>query len=121
MTQRDISAVQLAKGAIQAGIRTLLAKTDTLADEVVNVYLAGAFGSYLNIESALSIGLLPEMPKARFIRAGNAAAAGAALTLVSKEERKRAAEIAMQATHIESATDPEFGRLFVESMRFEKR
>jgi uncharacterized 2Fe-2S/4Fe-4S cluster protein (DUF4445 family) len=121
LTQRDISAVQLAKGAIQAGIRTLLAKTDTTADEIVTVYLAGAFGSYLNIDSALSIGLLPETPKARFIRAGNAAAAGAALTLVSKEERKRAAEIAMQATHIESATDPEFGRLFVGSMRFEKR
>lgn len=119
LTQKDISAVQLAKGAIHAAIRALLAKTDTAADEVVEVYLAGAFGSYLNIESALSIGLLPALPKARFIRAGNAAVAGASLALISKEERTRAAAIAQQAHHIEPATDPDFGRLFVRSMRFE--
>jgi uncharacterized 2Fe-2S/4Fe-4S cluster protein (DUF4445 family) len=119
LTQRDISAVQLAKGAIHAGIRMLLAKADTPADAVAEVYMAGAFGSYLNIESALSIGLLPVLPKARFIRAGNAAAAGATLTLVSKAERKRAGEIALEAQHIESATDPQFSRLFVRSMWFE--
>ncbi|MBI5591628.1 MAG: DUF4445 domain-containing protein [Deltaproteobacteria bacterium] len=118
LTQKDISAVQLAKGAIQAGIRTLLAKTATPADEVGDVYLAGAFGSYLNIDSALSIGLLPDLPKARFVRAGNAAVVGAALTLISRQERKRAAEIALRSRHIELATDAQFTRLLVRTMRF---
>lgn len=120
LTQRDISEIQLAKGAIQAGIRTLLVKTDTSVDEVEDVYIAGAFGCCLNIESALSIGLLPAMPKARFIRAGNAAAAGASLTLVSKEERKRAVAIALQAQHVETANDPQFNRFFAQALRFEK-
>ena len=121
ITQQDISEVQLAKGAIQAGIQTLLARTDTLADEVDYVYLAGAFGSHLNINSALSIGLLPDLPKALFIRAGNAAVAGASLALISKDERKRAAAIAMQARHIELAADPQFTRLLARAMRFETK
>ncbi len=119
ITQRDISEVQLAKGAIQAGIQTLLARTDTLADEVDCVYLAGAFGSHLNIDSALSIGMLPDLPKARFIKAGNAAMVGASLALISKDERKRAAAIALKAQHIELAGDPQFTRLMTRAMRFE--
>ncbi len=119
ITQQDISEVQLAKGAIQAGIQTLLARTDTLADEVDCVYLAGAFGSHLNIDSALSIGMLPDLPKARFIKAGNAAMVGASLALISKEERKRAAAIALRAQHVELAGHPQFTRLMARAMRFE--
>jgi len=118
LTQKDISQIQLAKGAIYAGITTLLKKTDTLVEEVNCVYLAGAFGSYLNIQNALSIGLLPNFEKAKFIQAGNAAIAGSSLVLLSKEERDRASAIATQAHHIDLARDPGFSRLFVQAMRF---
>ncbi len=121
LTQRDISEIQLAKGAIQAGIQTLLAKTETRIGDIKEVYLAGAFGFYLNIESAVAIGLFPALPKTRFIQAGNAAIGGACLTLMSDKERKRAAAIANKAQHIETAKDSKFKRRFAQALRLEKR
>lgn len=118
LTQKDISAIQLAKGAIQAGIRNLLLKTGTREDEVVAIYMAGAFGFHLNMESALSIGLLPNMPKARFIRAGNASAAGTCLVLMSNREKQRCVEISTNAKLVEPANDPQFSRLLVRALSF---
>ncbi|MFH1138959.1 MAG: ASKHA domain-containing protein [Pseudomonadota bacterium] len=118
ITQRDVSQIQLAKGAIRAGIEALLKKTGTNPAEVARIYIAGAFGSFLDPESAVNIGLLPRLPRAEFVAAGNAALVGAALALVSREERSRAADIARRARHVELAADPEFSRDFARALRF---
>lgn len=118
ITQSDISEIQLAKGAINAGIQTILEQTQTPADQIDCVYLAGAFGSHINIDSALAIGLFPHLSGARFVQAGNAALAGASLALMSEKNCERAQTIALKANHIELAGNPGFTRKMVRAMRF---
>jgi uncharacterized 2Fe-2S/4Fe-4S cluster protein (DUF4445 family) len=118
VTQGDIDEIQLAKGAIAAGVRVLLQATDTGPGTVEEVIVAGAFGSYLNLNSALDIGLLPRFPKARYRQVGNAAGAGARAALLSVSERERARRIADRVRYVELTTFPGFQRLFARSMQF---
>ncbi len=118
VTQSDIDEIQLAKGAIAAGVRVLLQATETDADSVQEVIVAGAFGTYLNLDSALDIGLLPRFPQARYRQVGNAAGAGAKAALLSVTERDRAKRIADQVRYVELTTFPGFQRLFARSMLF---
>ena len=120
VTQKDVSEIQLAKAAIQAGVLTILESTGTPADQVTTVYLAGAFGSHIDIDNALAIGMLPELPRARFVQAGNAASVGALLALVSSREQARAARIARTAKQIELAGAPPFNHLLARGLRFSK-
>jgi uncharacterized 2Fe-2S/4Fe-4S cluster protein (DUF4445 family) len=85
---------------------------------VAEVIVAGAFGSYLNLESALAIGLLPRLPNAVYQQVGNAAGVGARMALLSLKERQRAAHIAHQAGYIELTTQPDFNNQFVQSLLF---
>jgi len=90
ITSKDVEAIQLAKGAIRAGIEILMAEAGVKAHEVERVILAGAFSTYLNVDSALSIGMLPPVPKGRVKRVGNSAGMGAGMALVSLKEREKA-------------------------------
>jgi uncharacterized 2Fe-2S/4Fe-4S cluster protein (DUF4445 family) len=118
ITQKDINEVQLAKGAIRAGVEALLDKTGTRPEEVQEVIIAGAFGSFLKIESALDIGLLPRLPKARYQQVGNAALTGARWTLLSGQARERARQIARETGYLELTTYPNFNRRFALGMLF---
>ncbi len=118
ITQNDVNEIQLAKGAIAAGIETLLESTGTPREDVEEVVVAGAFGTYLNLESALSIGLLPRLPRATYSQVGNAAGTGARLLLVSLRERERARHIARDTRYLELTSHPGFHRLFAHSMLF---
>ena len=118
VTQEDVNEIQLAKGAIRAGLDILLDVTGTVPDEVEDVIIAGAFGSYLNIQSALDMGLLPRFPNAVYRQVGNAAVLGAWQALVSRTERQRAHHIAQQIRYTELTTYPRFSRLFAEGMYF---
>jgi uncharacterized 2Fe-2S/4Fe-4S cluster protein (DUF4445 family) len=118
LTQKDVSQIQLAKGAIRAGLESLLAATGTLAEDVTEVIVAGAFGSYLDIRNAFSIGLLPHLPYARYRQVGNAALVGAKRSLLSLAEREHALDIHKQSTHVELSTFPKFNRLFTLGMQF---
>lgn len=118
ITQKDISQIQLAKGAIRAGLETLLAVTGTAADHVGEVVVAGAFGAFLDIRNAFKIGLLPHLPNARYRQVGNAALVGARRAVLSIAERERAMAIARRATHLELSTYPDFNRLFAQGMQF---
>ena len=120
VTQGDIDEIQLAKGAIAAGVRVVLQATGTDPDSVAEVIVAGAFGTYLNIDSALDIGLLPRFPRARYRQVGNAAGAGAKAALLSVTERDRARRIADGIDYVELTTFPGFQRLFARSMQFQK-
>jgi uncharacterized 2Fe-2S/4Fe-4S cluster protein (DUF4445 family) len=118
VTQKDVNEIQLAKGAIRAGLDILLDVTGTAPEDVEDVLIAGAFGSYLNIQSALDMGLLPRFPHAAYRQIGNAAALGARRALVSRAERRRAQHIAEHVRYIELVTHPRFSRLFAEGMFF---
>ncbi len=118
VTQNDVNEIQLAKGAIRAGIEILLDATGTSIEEVEDVILAGAFGSYLKVHSALDIGLLPHFPHARYRQVGNAAVVGARWALLSRQVRERARQVAGQARYLELTNYPKFSRRFADAMLF---
>jgi uncharacterized 2Fe-2S/4Fe-4S cluster protein (DUF4445 family) len=118
ITQEDINVLQLAKGAIRAGVEVLLDATGTAPEEVSEVIIAGAFGSFLRVQSALDIGLLPGLPNARYRQVGNAALAGARLALLSRQVRMRAQLIASRTSYLELATYSQFKRRFALGMQF---
>jgi len=118
LTQKDIREVQLAKAAIRAGIR-LLQKRLSIADtDIKHVYLAGAFGNYIRPQSALALGLLPNVPVERIQSVGNAACSGAQLALISSHYRTLAADLARKIEYIEIANEPDFQAVFADSMSF---
>jgi uncharacterized 2Fe-2S/4Fe-4S cluster protein (DUF4445 family) len=118
LTQADIRQVQLAKGAIRSGITMLQRLTDTPDDRLAELMLAGGFGNYLNIGSAMRMGLIPHLPLDRVSYVGNAAGLGAQMALVSETERRRADELAGQIQHISLATHPEFQDVFIDAVQF---
>jgi uncharacterized 2Fe-2S/4Fe-4S cluster protein (DUF4445 family) len=118
ITQKDVSEIQLAKGAIAAGIATLMEAARVAPGEVDEVVVAGAFGSYLNLESARAIGLLPRLPRARYLQVGNAAGEGAKLALLSRAERRRAGEIGRRLRHVELNNQPGFRSALTRALRF---
>ena len=115
---QDIRAVQLAKAAIAAGMEILLETAGTTWDEVRALYIAGGFGSHLNLQSAADIGLLPPALVDRAQSIGNAALAGAALTLLDRETHPVLARIASSAKHVNLGGNPRFNERYVERMLF---
>lgn len=118
LTQKDIREVQLAKGAIRAGITCLLNQAGITFEELDRVILAGAFGNYINKKSALRIGMLPQIPLEKIITVGNAAGSGASMALLSLKEREAAYEISEKAIHVDLSTHPDFQDEFLKSMFF---
>jgi uncharacterized 2Fe-2S/4Fe-4S cluster protein (DUF4445 family) len=118
ITQDDINEIQLAKGAIRAGLEILLDATDTAPEDVREVVIAGAFGSFLNVQSALDMGLLPSLSNAQYRQVGNAAIVGARWALLSRQMRQRAQEIVSQTRYLELTTYPKFNRRFALGMLF---
>jgi uncharacterized 2Fe-2S/4Fe-4S cluster protein (DUF4445 family) len=116
ITQTDIRQLQLAKAAICSGVQILL---DTVEPkEEIPVVLAGAFGSYIDIDSALAIGLLPKCKRRQVLSVGNAAGLGAAEALLSREKLERCVAISKRVRHIELATRPDFHATFVRNLTF---
>ena len=108
LTQQDIRELQLAKGAIRAGINLLLEDQDCAEEDIDRVIIAGAFGTYIDVSSAVRIGMLPHLPRDRFTQVGNAAGMGAKLALISRTEREMAQTIARRVRYLELAADPSF-------------
>jgi uncharacterized 2Fe-2S/4Fe-4S cluster protein (DUF4445 family) len=118
LTQQDIREVQLAKSAIRAGIHLLQHRLNVADADIKQVFLAGAFGNYIRRQSALRIGLLPNVPVERIHSVGNAASSGAQLILLSSHCRELAANLARNIEYIEIANDPLFQSTFADSMLF---
>lgn len=121
INQKDVDEIQLAKGAINAGITILLEQTGTDPQTIEEVIIAGAFGSFLSIESAIDIGLLPHFPRAEYRQVGNAAAVGAIQCLLSTSARRRALDIANHDQYIELTIHPNFSRRFALGMMFPQK
>lgn len=119
ITQKDIRELQMAKGAIAAGIKIMLDRMGIDKDGLEEVLLAGAFGNYIDKANARTIGLLPKIPLKAIRSVGNAAGQGAKLALLSKNVRAEAEEMARQVEVINLARCPEFEQKFLESMSFE--
>ena len=109
--QADIRELQLAKGAIAAGFRLLLKRLGAAAGDLHSIYLAGAFGNYVQIESAIDIGLI-EAPRALIHAAGNTALRGAKMLLACEEPALPPIE------HVGLADDPAFQDEFADCMAF---
>lgn len=118
LTQRDIRELQLAKGSIRAVTEVLLQTVGVDWSEVAQVYVAGAFGMFVNVQSAQRIGLLPPLSPERFAIVGNAAGAGAKLTLRSVTERQRAVELAQRMAHIPMTGNPSYEGALMEFIGF---
>jgi uncharacterized 2Fe-2S/4Fe-4S cluster protein (DUF4445 family) len=118
ITQEDVNQIQLAKGAVRVGLEILLDATATAPEEVKEVIIAGAFGSFLKVQSGLDMGLLPRLPHAGYRQVGNAALVGARWALISRQARSRAQRIAAQTTYLELTTYPGFNRRFALNMMF---
>ncbi len=118
LTQNDIRELQLAKGAIAAAFRILLSHWGAEAADVKRIYLAGAFGNYVNRTSARKIGLI-EFPEEKVRPSGNTALLGAKLALfIRDEEDSGLASLRRQIKHVSLASDPQFQDVFVECMSF---
>lgn len=115
ITQKDIRQLQLAKAAVRTGIQVLLEESGRSEEEIEKVIIAGAFGSYIGVESAVTVGMLPRVPRARFHQVGNAAGMGAQIALLSSAMRKEAEAVASGIRYIELAGSPLFTRIFVQA------
>ncbi|MBQ9150934.1 MAG: DUF4445 domain-containing protein [Clostridia bacterium] len=118
ITQEDIRAVQLAKSAIHAGMRTLIQTAKLTCDNVDTLYIAGGFGSYLDVRSAGKIGLLPEELTDRVTVLGNAALTGAVMLLLRDDLRPVCERLAKDTRVVELATNPVFVSEYMERMMF---
>lgn len=116
LTQPDIDNLIRSKAAVYAGAKVLLDKVGFDFQTVERFYVAGGFGSYLNIEKAIEIGLLPDLPKDRFEYIGNSSLAGARLCLLSEEAFREAMEIAGKMTYIELSVDNAFYEQFISEL-----
>lgn len=114
VTMADVRAVQLAKGALYAGAKTLMSHCGISAvDEVV---LAGAFGSYIDKENALALGLFPDCKYENITVSGNAAGLGARLALCNTDKRVQAQKVATEVIFVETATEDDYSKCFSQAM-----
>jgi uncharacterized 2Fe-2S/4Fe-4S cluster protein (DUF4445 family) len=120
LTQGDVRELQLAKGAIAAGLRILVEQRGATLQDLSRIYLAGAFGNYINRASARRIGLL-DFPAAQVSPAGNTALLGAKLALFGLHEQDGAyADLRRKIRHVSLNEDVHFQEVFIEEMPFPK-
>ncbi len=117
ISQKDIVEIQLAKGAIRAGIEILLENAGINIKEIDGVILAGAFGSYIDPKNVMDIGMFPGIPLAKIRQVGNAAGVGAKIILISKQRRIEAERLAKTINYLELASYPGFEDHFINGMQ----
>ena len=115
---RDVRAVQLAKAAIAAGIETLMEAAGVSADEIETFYIAGGFGSHLNVQSAARIGLIPGELADRVKVLGNAALTGAVRILLNRDDLETVRRIAGASRHVNLGGNPRFNEHYMDQMFF---
>jgi len=102
VTQLDVRELQKGKAAIFSGAQMTLNRLGVQSSEIVNTYMAGAFGTYINRDSAVNVGMIPEFNTLDIQQVGNAAGTGARMALMSKKARMEARNISRSIEYIES-------------------
>ncbi len=117
-TQHDVRALQLAKGAIASGWHLLMDTLDVSLEDLESVYIAGAFGNYLDLDASQYLGLFPPVPKRRVAFVGNAAGVGAQMALIDIGARRRMAKVRDLTGFLDLATDKRFLDVFASRLGF---
>jgi uncharacterized 2Fe-2S/4Fe-4S cluster protein (DUF4445 family) len=115
ITQKDIREIQLAKAAIYTGCAILMKRKKLKEKDITKLFIAGAFGNYINPENAKIIGLIPDIPTEKVEFVGNTAIVGAKMALISNEARKKADTISKKVRYLELAADPSFKKEFLKA------
>lgn len=115
----DVRQLQLSVSAIRSGMEILLRKVNLEASQLDRIYLAGAFGCYIGIESGIAIGLFPDVPRGKFLQGGNLAGTGAAMALLSEKALEKMERGSREITHVELAKESAFREMFLEYMSLE--
>ena len=118
LTQRDVRELQLATGAIRAGITLLLREYGLVPEDIGTFYVSGGFGQSIRLASAQRIGLLPSIPLERFVFCGNTSLAGARLVLLNPDNADVARQLVERSQHCDLALLPRFQEEFAASLRF---
>lgn len=116
LTEVDINNLIRAKAAIYAGIAVMARSLGIPLSDVRAVLIGGAFGRHINVEQAIQIGLLPDLPWDRFKYLGNTSARGAGMVLLSRHARSKAEEIAGKMTYLELIADNSFMNEFTAAL-----
>jgi uncharacterized 2Fe-2S/4Fe-4S cluster protein (DUF4445 family) len=116
VTQNDIRQIQLAKAALYAGVKLLMDHMGV--DKIERIRLAGAFGSHINVQHAMVLGLIPDCPLEEVSSAGNAAGTGARIALLNVQSRHVIETLVKNIEKIETALEPKFQDYFVDAMAF---
>ena len=111
-----MNEIQLAKAAIRAWQEILLDKAGISADDIDEIIIAGAFGTYIDVPNAISVGMFPDIPVECFRQVGNAAGMGAIQALISIKHRKLIKDVIKDVEYVELTTYENFQREFVEAM-----
>ena len=117
--RKDVNEIQLAKSAMRAGVSILLRKAGVEEKDIDMIFLAGAFGTYLDVQSGMQIGMFPRLGKDRYVQVGNAAGTGARMALLSTAKRRQAAELARHIKYVELTTEKDFSTIFAKSLMLE--
>ena len=120
LTQKDVREVQLAKSAIRTGVELMADRLGAAVEDIRQVYLAGAFGNYMNPESACAIGMIPPVLLEKIRPIGNAAGEGARLCALSAGEYDYSKALAAGTEFLELASLPEFNDSYVDYLSFEE-
>ncbi|MDD2533791.1 MAG: ASKHA domain-containing protein [Eubacteriales bacterium] len=118
LTQKDIRELQNAKAAMAAGLDVLLRAAAIKIEHVDHLYLAGGFGSYINIAQAIRIGLLPSPCETKVRNVGNSSGTGAAMCLLHAPSITKAAKVARKIHYLELSSNPQFSDLYIDAMMF---
>jgi uncharacterized 2Fe-2S/4Fe-4S cluster protein (DUF4445 family) len=118
LSQRDVRELQFAKAAIATGWNVLLQEAGLAPGDVQQVLLAGSFGSYLSPANAIRLGLVPRLPAARVVSAGNVAGEGAKMALLSVRERAGALALQEEVRYVELSDRSDFNDAFVDQLQF---
>ena len=117
--EADVNELAQAKGANAAGLRVLADEYGVSLDRVDRLYLAGGFARHLDVDAACRIGLIPDLPRERIVKVGNAALAGASIALLSRTRRADLEAIVRHVQLVRLEAHPEFFELFVQGCQFE--
>jgi len=112
VTQKDINELQLAKAAMFTGCSIVMKRKRVKREDLDRVFIAGAFGNYINPENAKFIGLVPDVPTEKIVFVGNTSITGAKMALISREARETAEAISRRVRYVELAIDPDFSQEF---------
>ncbi len=116
LSRSDVGEIQLAKAAIRAGMRILLEEVGLTEADLDRVIVAGAFGTYIDVDSAITVGMFPPLPRERYFQVGNAAGMGARQCVLSVEQRRQAQQIARRVDYLELTNDRRFTDRFTQAL-----